>query len=63
MKEDFGNKGSLQLDLWKVMDKTGKEKLSDAIREVRTISLGKASLKHTLRVERRRKQTTLGRIL
>lgn len=45
------------------MDKTGKEKLSDAIREVRKISLGKTSLKHTLRVERRRKQTTLGRIL
>ena len=45
------------------MNKTGKEKLSDAIREVRKISLGKASLKHVLRVERRRKHTTLGRVL
>lgn len=45
------------------MDKTEKEKLSDAIREVRKISLGKASLKHTLRVERRRKHTTLGRVI
>ena len=45
------------------MDKTGKDTLSDAIREVRKISLGKASLRHTLRVERRRKETTLGRVL